>query len=302
MKPFRAFLAEQDQDYEYKLCSVENIHTTDVLANIRLALGRYGLIELTPNGVQTQVKDSKFSDYPFMPVYVTKVVMVNPISSNSAAQSISLFTRIKDDKIKLFDKDDEIVMDGSENDPHTPVEVDSKDAQSEVGDAHAQSLMSDLMKEITKSREEKAEVPVYEGFTASHHDVTKILGRKVRSGFYLAEKDESGYGIMRGPFKMLPENYDYVETLPSATVIESHSIDSIMEYKVKYSDADVQQSPDQQKEVGSTKEIEVVDQDTGKSHMVVVTALDDDIAREKAVAVLAAKMGISKGRLLPKSA
>lgn len=309
MKPFRAFLAEQEQDYEYKLCSVENIHTTEMLEQMRLALGRYGLIEMEPNGIQTQVtaaEKSEFTQYPFMPVYVVKVILANPLSSTSAVQSVSLFTRIKDDKLKFFDKDSKIVMDGAENEQHAhPVEVDSKGAQSEVGDEHAKSLLTDLMKEITAKRDSSTvELPVYEGFTASHHDVSQIIGREVRRGFYLAENTEDGWGVIQGPFNKLPENYDYVETLPKATVVESHTHDNLMEYKVKYAEAEHQEMPADAggKDVAKTMQIQVVDQDTGREHTVAVKASSSDAARKRAVEILHSRTGISKERLLPKDA
>lgn len=308
MKPFRAFLAEQEQDYEYKLCSVENIHTTEMLEKMRLALGRYGLIEMEPKGIQTQVsaaEKSEFHQYPFMPVYVVKIVLANPLSSASAVQSVSLFTRIKDEKLKFFDKDSKIVMDGAENEQHAhPVEVDSKGAQSEVGDVHAQSLLTDLMKEITAKRDANTvEVPVYEGFTASHHDIAKMIDCEVRRGFYLVERYADGKGVIQGPFSKIPENYDYVTTIPKATVIESSGVDNLMEYKVKYAEAEHQNSPSDAggKDVAKPMQVEVTDQDTGKEHTVAVKATSVNAARAKAVEILSARLGISKDRLLPTS-
>lgn len=308
MKPFRTFLAEQEQDYEYKLCSVENIHTTEMMEKLRLALGRYSLIEMEPKGIQTQItaaEKSEFTQYPFMPVYVVKVVLANPLSSASAVQSVSLFTRIKDDKLKFFDKDSKIVMDGAENEQHAhPVEVDGKGSQAEVGDEHAKSLLTDLMKEITAKRDANTvEVPVYEGFTATHRDVSKILGREVRRGFYLAEMQDDGWGVIQGPFTKMPENYDYVTTLPKATVVESSAQDNLMEYKVKYAEAEHQEMPADAggKEVAKVMQVDVTDQDTGKEHTVGVKATSANAARAKAVEILAGRLGISKDRLLPTS-
>lgn len=308
MKPFRTFLAEQEQDYEYKLCSVENIHTTEMMEKLRLALGRYGLIELDPQGIQTQItaaEKSEFNQYPFLPVFIVKVVLANPLSSVSAVQSISLFTRIKDDKLKFFDKDSKIVMDGAENEQHAhPVEVDSKGSQSEVGDEHAQALVSDLMKDIIARREASTvEIPVYEGFTATHHDVAKIIGRAVHRGFYLAENTADGWGIIRGPYKRFPANYDYVSVIPTATLMESATVDNLMEYKVKYAEAEHQGSPSDGggKDVAKSMEVAVTDQDTGKEHSVVVKAVSSNAARAKAVEILAARLGVGKERLIPTS-
>lgn len=299
MKPFLAYLTEQDQEYEYKLCSVENIHHPETIGKIRLALGRYGLVSIEPDGVQTQINSAEknsFDSYPFMPVYVCKIKMSNPVSSRNVVQSVALFTRINDEKIKLFDKDDKIVMDGAENEQHAhPVEIDDKDAQSEVGDEKAQSLVSDLMKELRSDM-----TAVKEGWVASHHEVGKMLGEKVRRGFYMVESQVNGFGTIRGPFRRCPDNYDYIGRLPTTSLVEKPTHGDLVEYKVEFSDADMQQDPEDagQRDRGPSVEVEVTNQDTGKVHSAVVRATSETTARVKAVEIIAQRTGLPKEKFI----
>lgn len=305
MKPFRAYLAEQEQDYEYKLCSVENIHTDEMVQKIHLALDRYGLISLEPKGVQTTAKDTannQFSEYPFMSVFVSTVVLANPLSSDAAVQSIALFTRIKDKKIQFFDKDDKIVMDGADAEQHAhPVEVDSTGAQEEVGDLRAKSLISDVMKDIIARREATTiEREVYEGFVASHHEIATILGQSVARGFYLGERFDDDTGLITGPFDKCPDNYDYVGPLREAVVVETTDRGELFEYAVEYAPSEAQNDPEDggQRDVGKSMSVEIVDQDSGKTHSIVVRATSNNAARAKAIEVMASRTGLSKERYM----
>lgn len=179
MKPFHVLLAEQDSDFEYKLCSIENIHDTYVLDRIRLALGRYGLIRLEPMGVSMKMSSSSksmFPLFPLAPVYMIKVIMANPLTSRNAIQSIAVFSNVDQQLLRFFDMDDKLVMDGAETEQHAhPVEVDSAFAQSEVGDARAKSLVSDMMKQLSSKNSGVVEVPVYETRMVTHHEVRTML-------------------------------------------------------------------------------------------------------------------------------
>jgi len=309
MKPFRAHLLEQEDTYEYKLCSVENIHTDEMQSHIRLALGKHGLLELIPNGVQTQINSAnknQLTDYPFLPVYVVKVVMSSAISSWPAVQSISLFTRIKDDKLKFFDKDDKIVMDGADGEQHAhPVEVDSKSAQSEVGDAHAASLVSDLMKGLATSRGATMITrEVYEGLVTDHHGVSPLMKNPSR-GFYIVETHAGGANVV-GPYKRCPDNYNFVSNMAAIIafkVVSQNSIGSgLFETEVSYHEADQQADPDESSNRLQSKPmtVKLIDQDTGKEYSVEVRAESDESARRRAIEIIAARTGMNKDRFLSK--
>ena len=307
MKPFRAHLAEQDSDYEYKLCSVENIHNTEIVAKIRLALGRYGLLALEPQGVQIKMNDNQansFVQYPFMPVYVTTVILSSPLSSRNAVQSIALFTKIKDDRMAFFDKDEQIVMDGAENEQHAhPVEVDSASSQAEVGDAHVASLMTDLMKDLTAHREANTITrDVYEGYVCSHLEVAKATGQKVRRGFYVIENAKRGVPTMVGPHKKIPMNYAYSTRLPQMDLVEEiASNNGLTEFQVSFHQEDQQGDPKEggSRLRGTNYEVTVVDQDTGKEHTISTRATSIADARSQGVELISAKLGIAKERLIP---
>lgn len=306
MKPFRAHLVEQQEDFEYKLCSIENIHSDEIMTQIRLALGRYGLVDLSKNGILTQITASEkkqFDEYPFMPVYVCKVILSNPLSSVHAVQSVSLFTRIKDTKLKFFDKNDDIVMDGSDGQQHAlPVEVDTKTSQAEVGDARSKTLVSDLMRELSAKRNaETIEREVYEGWVASHHEIKKMVGKMPRRGFYLVEYENNGTGTITGPFKKCPDNYDYIVEPHNVSVINETVRDNLVEYTFDHHETDIQNDPvDAPKRLeGKKMSVVVVNQDTGKEYTVVVTTDSDLAARTQAIEVMARKTGLPKERFIP---
>lgn len=308
MKPFRVHLAEQEEENEYKLCSVENIHTTEMVEKIRMALGRYGLISMEPAGVQMKIntgEDTKFPEYPFAPVFVTKIFMDYPLSSDTAVQSIALFTRISDKMLKFCDKNGNPVVDGADAEQHAhPIEADDKDAQAEVGDARVKSLVSDMMKDIAARRSQsEIEIPVYEGFTATHHDIEKMTNRKVRRGFYLAENHHDGTATITGPFKKMPDNFDYVDVLPKVVVVESNSYDNLTEYKVKYAPAEQQKSPSDAGgvEIAKPMTVELTDQDTGKTYTIAVKAVTKNAARTKAIQIAAQQTKLPQGRFIPTS-
>lgn len=307
MTTFCTILKEQTEEYEYKLCSVENIHSKDITDKIILALKKHGLVTLEPIGVQTKIadfSDKQFVEYPFMPVFITKVLMSNPISSNDAVQSISLFTRIKDDRLKFFDKDDKIVMDGAEVEQHAhPVEVEGSDAQAEVGDKRVTAVMGDIMKDIIAARKNNivVEKTITEGFVASHHEVREMLNENVERGFYMCERFDDDTGLVTGPYDRCPVNYQYITGADPATVLESIDGGDVMEYAITFAEPDAQKDPE---DAGSRLEpksqtVELVDQDTGKSYTVVVKNISDNSARIRAVDIISKRLGLPKERFIP---
>jgi hypothetical protein len=307
MKPFRVLLAEQDTDYVYKLCSVENIQDTYIMDRVRLALGRYGLISMESLGVNLKIsssEDSIFPSYPFLPVYVLKIVMANPLTSRNAIQSIALFASIPQDTLRFFDMKDQLVMDGAETEQHAhPVEVDSAFAQSEVGDARAKSLVSDMMKQISSSRSGTLSIPVYESSMVTHHEVNRMIGQRVSRGYYLVEKDTNGRGQITGPFARSADNLSFMENVSPVTLVKTNKVGDMMEFVVNHFPPDSQGDPADAGRRAEHKPMEVVliDQDTGKEYTVVVRASSEETARSSAVEILSKETGIIKGRLLPKS-
>jgi len=302
MKPFFAHLLETEETYEYKLVSVENIHTDEVLGKIRLALKKHGLISIEPNGVQTKINDkSNFSKYPFAPLYFDKVIMSSPISSMSAVQSVALFTRINDDRLKFVDKNDKVIMDGADAEQHAyPIEVDSKDAQEEVGQSRADSLVSDLMKDIATKRAGNIIRDVYEGAVASHREVSKIVGKAVPRGFYIVESTGRHHGTIMGPFHKCPDNYGYINKVHKAVIIKEDTSDGVIEYSIKYPETEMQKDPEDAgvRDRVKTMTVKLVDQDSGKEHSVVVRADNQETAKLKAVEIIANRTGLPKDRFI----
>jgi hypothetical protein len=270
-------------------------------------LGRYGLISLEPIGINMKVVSddtSMFSNYPFLPVYMLKVIMASPLTSRNAIQSIALFASIPQNTLKFYDKSGNIVMDGAETEQHAhPVEVDSAFAQSEVGDKRAASLVSDMMKSIAAKRSDTILVPVYESSMATHHEVGKMLGQPVRRGYYLIEKSTQGSGLITGPLSAYPDNLAFTTDVSAVKLKETKAVDAMVEFAVDFFEPDVQEDPqDAGRRVDhKPMEVELVDINTGKEYTVVVRASSAETARPSAIEIIAAKTGIAKERFLPKS-
>lgn len=305
MKPFRVVLAEQDQDFEYKLCSIENIGDTYVLDRIRLALGRYGLISVESMGATMKLQadeNSMFPNYPFLPIYTVKVVMTNPITSRNAIQSVALFSTIPQETLKFFDMSGNLVMDGVEAEQNAHgVEVDKAFAQSEVGDSRAKALVSDMMKDIMAKRDGTVKVPVYETTMISHHEVQTIIGQRVSRGFYMMEAVSSNRSLITGPFGTVADNLDFPKSITPGTLVESRSVGDMMEFTVS-SEPSIKEPVDAGRRVEhKPMQVVLIDQDTGKEYTVVVRSSDEESARSSAIEILAGKTGISKEKLLPKA-
>jgi hypothetical protein len=248
---------------------------------------------------------SMFPNYPFLPIHTVKVTMTNPITSRNAIQSVALFSTIPQDSLKFFDMDGNLVMDGVEAEQNAHgVEVDSAFAQAEVGDARSQSLVSDMMKQISSARNEKLSVPVYEATMVTHHEVQKIIGERVSRGFYMMEQVSKGRSLITGPFATPADNLPFPSEIVPATLVETRQLEAGMfEYATRAEMVAMAQDPTDAGRRVEHKPMQVVlvDQDTGKEYTVVVRASSEDTARASAVEILAGKTGISKEKLLPKA-
>jgi hypothetical protein len=127
-----------------------------------------------------------------------------------------------------------------------------------------------------------------------------MIGKPVARGFYLVENTENT-GVITGPFKKCPDNYDYLTDITEATLINETDNDGVIEYSVKYPETDTQDDPADGgvRTQGDRKTVKLIDQDTGKEYSVVTRAESDDAARLKAVEIIANRTGFHKDRFLP---
>lgn len=302
MKPFRAIIMEQEETYKYRISSIENINTEDYIAKIRLALGRIGLISIEKGGMTIMPRKQEQENIPMYPLttrYYVKVDMKNPITTKHAVQLIALITRIPENQIAFTDMDGNMVVDGAETEQHAfPQEVDSKEAQKDVGDARAKELVSDLMKDIMKKRDAVKPFTLKEGSVATHIEVSSIIGKKVDRGFYIVEQFENGTGEIFGPYRKCPENYDFISNIFHADVINESNDDGVTSFKIGGM-RDSDEGMDDPKGFDKKYDVELVNQDTGGHHRVVVRASSPQDARHEAVELIAAKTKQPRERFLP---
>lgn len=295
MKTFADYLAETEEEFEYHLYSVINMHTPEMLAKLGYALRPHGLIAAEPLGVQTKADSNlEFVDYPFEHRFVTKLILNRPISSRHAELAITVFTGTSDKGFNLLDKDgnEVIVRDAlaAEIDPMT-----GDQAQKLVGDKRVTSLMDDFRSFLgaTKAEEVKIEV-VTEGFVCNHATLSKAIGSPVRKGFYVAEAMTSGKFRVVGPFATQPDNYDF-RACPVGKLVETKVLKAHTQYILEAEETRVDASGDE----AGVAEVEITDQDTGKVYTVVVSTTDNVVGRQQAIDVLSKKLGLAKTKLIP---
>lgn len=320
MNSFRAILAEQDQEFTYVVKSVYNIHTTDMMDWIRLALLPYDLRDLQIGTHTPPDKDQKtFPNAPNAPVFTVKAKLGLEPYWEDATEKVALFTRIEgpdhiiahkegeDPKKEMDNSDtDETKKDYNSLAKHainwnaTPDEVNS-DAQSGAGEKRIASLMKELEKE-RKDRESLIKKPdpnLKESFITSHIALKEITGPKPK-GFYVVEirKDDPRVLKLSGPFKKQPSNYHFVADLQHPAIQSYKYLGNNTIYATSYG-SDFSYLSESKRVIREDQyQVDVQDQDTGAIHTVNVEAMDDASARDAAVNEVAASKNIDAARLI----
>lgn len=308
-KSLRSILAENDQEFTYWVKSTYNIHDEETMDQIRLAMLSYDLREIDKGAYKPIGAGNKdFPNVPNSPSYSVKVVVgLDPPTTNDALQRVSLFTRIFTDNLLVY-------KDGV--DPHKEPETDeptgkyknlaqsAKDfsssldnivanAQDDVGEKRIGSFLKDLEAQLKKERGEIKQITprLKEAFVTSHIALNSVEAGW-RRGFYVVERTEVDHGTMKitGPFSKQPSNYEFIADLSvpgsGSLVVESgesivmERFDRNFKYTLK---------PTQRNDTVTEAKfsVDVQDQDTGKTYNVIVDALDDAKARDRAVVTVA---------------
>ena len=322
-KSFRAVLAEQDEEFTYHVKSIYNIHDDETMDWIRLALLPYDLRDIQRGSYKPMGHaDKDFPNVPGAASYDVKVVLgLEPPTSEDAEEKVALFTRIKMDHLLVhkegedphkMDNSDDCVDCKGEYKPLTGtakdfsatldnVEVDN--AQSEAGEERIGNLVKELEKE-RKEREELIQKPnpkLKEAFCTSHIQLNQIDKRWTK-GFYLVERHIDDTLNITGPFSRQADNYPFVGDLlqeGAGTVKYSDSKTLVMEdadrnFKFTY-------RPVAKPRTGLREEkfsVEVQNQDSGKTFSVIVDAVDDAMARDRAVNLVARREKLNKESLI----
>lgn len=318
-KSLRSILAESDQEFTYWVKSTYNIHEPEVMDQIRLAMLPYDLRAIEKGAYKPIGAGNKdFPNVPDSPSYSVKVTLgLEPPEDDDALQKVALFTRIFDEHLLVH-------KDGV--DPHKELEADddgeyknlaqsAKDfssslddvvdgAQDEVGEKRIGAFLKDLEAQLKKERESIRQITpkLKESFVTSHMALNTVSPGWKR-GFYVVERAQADQGTMKvsGPFTKQPTNYEFVAdlvvegagslTVESSSKIVMEAYDRNFKYTMK--------PTSKGKTVTETKySVDVKDQDTGKSYNVIVDALDDTRARDRAVVVVARQHKLNQESLL----
>lgn len=318
-KSLRAILAESDQEFTYWVKSTYNIHAPEVMDQIRLAMLPYDLREVEEGAYKPIGAGNKdFPNVPDSPSYSVKVVLgLEPPESNDALQKVALFTRINDEHLLVH-------KDGV--DPHAEPKAEAegeyknlaqsaKDfsssldnvvagAQDEVGEKRVGSFLKDLEAQLKKEREDIRQITpkLKESFVTSHIALNNVKRGGWKRGFYVVERAEADQGTMKisGPFAKQPSNFEFIAELAvsgagslnveSGESIVMEAYDRNFKYTLK---------PSREKSMTEAKfSVDVQDQDTGQMYNVVVDAIDDTRARDRAVLVVARQNKLNQETLI----
>jgi hypothetical protein len=317
-KSLRALLAEGDQEYTYWIKSTYNIHEDEVMDQIRLAMLPYDLRAVEEGAYKPIGAGNKdFPNVPDSPSYSVKVILgLEPEEADDPLQKVALFTRINTEHLLVH-------KDGV--DPHAEPKAEAegeyknlaqhaKDftsslddvvagAQDEVGEKRVGTFLKDLEAQLKKEREAIRQITpkLKESFVTSHIALNNVKGGWKR-GFYVVERAENDQGNMKisGPFAKQPTNFEFIAELavPGAGVLTVESSDSIImeayDRNFKYT-----LKPTRSKTMVEAKfSVDVQDQDTGKVYNVVIDAMDDARARDRAVLVVARQNKLNQETLI----
>ncbi len=322
-RSFRAYIAEQDQEFTFVVKSIYNIHDTEMMDMVRLALLPYDLRDLQKGTYTPPTKDqTTFPNVPNAPVYTLKAKLGLEPAWEDATEKVALFTRIRDFEHLLVhpegmdpqkemdnsDSKDETKKDYKSLAKHainwdaTPDEVDG-DAQEGAGEKRIGALMKELEKE-RKEREDlvpKVDPNLKEAFVTTHIALRSVMGPKPK-GFYVVKRPMTESNILKvsGPFKKQPTNYEFVGDLANPAVTGYRKLNENTIYALSQGRdfTYIVENASSSTLVETEYQVEVQDQDTGRAYVVNVEAESDAGARDAAVRLVANENQLDHHRLI----
>ena len=323
-RPFRAYLAEQDQEFTFVVKSIYNLHDADMMDWVRLALLPYDLRELTKGTFSPPDKDqTTFPNVPNAPVYTLKAKLGLEPNWEDATEKVALFTRIRDFEHLLVHPegvDPKKEMDNSDTKDETKkdykslakhaINWDATPDANTVADAQdgaGEKRIGALMKELEKERKEREDlIPTVdpnlkEAFVTTHIALKEVLGPTPK-GFYMIERPTVDPNILRisGPFKKQPTNYEFVGDMSHPVVSGYKKMNEKTIYAVSNGKdfTYIVENASHSVITENRYSVDVTDQDSGQTYNVLVKAETDAGARDAAVNEVAAKHNLDKQRLL----
>jgi len=177
-------------------------------------------------------------------------------------------------------------------------------AQVHVGqnriDAFMQELDSDKKLRNNEVEGRNVQPQLTESFVTSHLALGSVFGNNAPKGFYLVERHADNPSTMHieGPFKQQPTNYEFVADL---IVRGAGTFEVLSENEIRLVEHDrdfrfTRPLREQMKPIPF--EVNVQDQDTGKTYAVIVKALSETDARDAGVKMVADQEQINPSRLI----
>lgn len=321
-KPLSVLIAENDSEHTYRVRSVHNLHDDEVIGRILLGLAGFQVRDIKPVRVDLNPSKKNFPGYPLMPIYVVEIVTGLPMTRDEALNLIALQTGIRLDAVDI--EGDGIAekpaepeknykpITGNQEGEATPdkfepehTEID-RNGQKQVG----LKRLGDFLKDLEADRDERDENTdtrdVYEGALATHLEVSSLIGKPVRRGYYsVCALDESRLNLrVIGPYQNPPLNYGLnvrlVEAMKPNRVLSEKRFDNLIEYRINLLE-NPWQGTMPTNPTGATNapfEVLVKDTDTGETYPVEVHAGSTIEARNKGVEVVHKQTGIDVDRLL----
>lgn len=316
-KSLQQLIVENDQEYTVHVCSVQNIHDTEVMDFIRLALLPYDLREIKTDGYKP-MGDDAFAGYPGYPVYTITVKLGLDVTNEKAEERVATLTHIDKDQVIVHHKGESLKKAEDDNSDDAAEGAGDAGEPEPMGSDQAQKLagekrIDDFLKELEADRKEReGAVPdfkVEEAFCTSHIALkafhSNVLAPK---GFYVVERESIGDSVsalhISGPFKNIPDNYPLVPTLPHTGIdtvkvmTESHGTFGLEVHTRDTGHRFISESEKTTVTEAAQQEVKVTDTDTGKTYTAAVRADDDATARDLAVQSISKKKGISPEQLV----
>jgi len=321
-KAFRAYLTDNDEEHVYFIRCIRNLHDPDVMDQVRLALMGWEVRELEIAGYNFMGDDNGFWPEPGSPVWSLKAILgLQPPDNEVAVQKIALYTNYnhnyimfhgENEKAEKVDNSDEDVSPdtdyrslshGAKGWDATPdKDIIDPSAQDVVGEKGVTSFLALLDKERNTREEERkkfeVEPQLTEAFVTSHIALTDVLG-PTKKGYYLVERNKRDPDIMeiRGPLPKQPANYEFVADL----VVDGGTLEVLEGNRVKLvgHDSDFRFTGDRDVIGEDTRySVDVTNQDSGAVHNVVVFAMSETDARDRAVDLVSKRESVNSDQLL----
>lgn len=281
---FKVFLEDAKDEYEYEVYCIDDIVSQPMIQKIVDALSVYGLLSINPKGICMKPPSAAMANFSFAGRYLLDITMSNPIDEQSIIEVLALHTNIKSKMFSIFPKGKKAA------DPFVepPALAPSEQSQEEVGQKRVDTLMTDLMKEISEGKDEESN----DNYVTNHKQVSKMLGKEMLKGYYLVEKEDER-GTITGPYETRPDNYDFLESEESvASVVETKAFGNrLKEMKVEFYPAEMIDDPD---DGGERMELEMMsvkvkDLVNGEQYEIKLKASDKLMANKKAIDMLLAR-------------